>query len=102
MRAVLARQQMSWHLQTFRTKEDSKITVINVTSKVTSKLIAGLRILRETRPTRRMKARNQPVLSVDGKVILRPSASVSLRILDMRSSSRGIRPRVEGTKKKAM
>ena len=77
MRAVLARQQMSWHLQTFRTKEDSKITVINVTSKVTSKLIAGSRILMGTR-SNHLVARNPPVLSVIGKDILRPSATVSL------------------------
>ena len=98
-RTVIASQQMSWHLRTFRKREDSKVTVINVVSQVIKQLNVRSRTPRGPRPT--ITARNQSVLSVDKKVILRPSAFISLGILDMRSSLPGIRSPRQETKKQA-
>jgi len=75
MRVVMASRQVSWLLRTFRKREDLKETVINTVSQGISKLSARTRIPRDPRPT---MARNQPVIAVDKKAILRISAFVSL------------------------
>ena len=84
-----ARQQMNWLLRTSRlkTREDLKVSVINVARKVTRQLIAGpsSRIV-VTRLTLQEATIKRLALSADGKVIPRPSATVSLGTQDMRSS----------------
>ena len=90
-------------MRTFRikTKEDSKVTVINVARKVTRQLIIGPSRVTVTRPIFQEARTRKHALSVDGKVILSPSATESLGIPDMRSLSHGSLRTAE-TKKQAM